>query len=245
MFVDDQRLYLHLQTDEHMKSYDLFTGKDPITYDQGFSLSEYEQSTWFRKGFWGRRLGRGEPARSLVADGKLVQVYMHRIYVLDAKTGKRLWMHEDTSRTFNRPLVQGGKLVMLAGPQEETFRRSGNYKNDLEGFFTDQIIAFDLTTGEPAWAVDNPLPEHYPSVRNLASQPGYVAAMFDYGTEVKSAPKPDGFDLSSNKIALINVDSGEVGTSHRYQLRHVPAPTARCFFPGPCVGGVCQLSHWL
>ena len=158
MFVDGQRLYLHLQTDEHMKSYDLFTGKDPMTYDQGFSLSEYEQSTWFRKGKpGGGRLARGEPARSLVSDGKLVQVYMHRIYVLDAKTGKRLWMHEDTSRTFNRPLVQGGKLVMLAGPQEETFRRSGNYKNDLEGFFTDQIIAFDLTTGEPAWAVDNPL----------------------------------------------------------------------------------------
>ena len=46
---------------------------------------------------------------------------MHRIYVLDAATGKRLWMHEDTSRTFNRPLVQGGKLVMLAGPQEKPF----------------------------------------------------------------------------------------------------------------------------
>ena len=47
-------------------------------------------------------------------------------------------------------------------------------------------------------------------MRNLASQPGYVAAMFDYGVESKSSPKGDKLELPMNKIALINVDSGEL-----------------------------------
>ncbi len=206
LFCDEERVFVHWASEPHLKAYDLRTGEELMTYDQGFNINEYEQATWFRKGK--SRGYRGEPARMLVANGVLIQAYMHRIYALDVNTGKRLWLQEDESKTYNRPLVQGGTLVILEGGAEEKFRKSANYFSDSELFYTNAVVGLDLRSGKAQWRHENAWKETHPSVRNLASADGIVAVLFEIGDKEKYEIKR-GNPQKSHHVLVLDAASGE------------------------------------
>ena len=165
-----ERLYLQLDSDQFMKSYELRTGKELVTFDQAFPSANTN-----------RLPGSAKANRRVVccAVNQVAPLPMEAgsgLHAPHLRFGRRDWrphlMHEDQQATFNRPLVQNGKLVVLSGPAEERFRTTGNYKSDLEAFYTNEVVAFDLASGSKAWSYTNPHPDIYPAVRNLASKDG-------------------------------------------------------------------------
>lgn len=132
------RVILRAPKQPHQRALDLATGKDLISYDQGadFSAETYAH------------VGDKPWARTVAADGVLVQAAQNQLCAVDVVSGAKLWAKSGDSRTWGLPTVLGKQVVVAVGA---TTGPSNAYLSGWSAQQVEELQSFDLRTGQPNW----------------------------------------------------------------------------------------------
>ncbi len=151
----------------YFRSFDLFTGKDLLTYTEGPNVAGDDH------------------VLCNLHDGKLVIAATGSLTVLDAATGARLWQVEHPRRHVMFPSIDNGRLACVFGAESRATQAHGA-SLDREVDF-DEAVCYELSSGRELWRwTQDKLPQAATTYAAFSDDRYWVSLMPPQGAKGKN-----------------------------------------------------------